>query len=567
MGGRLAECRLELLPSLKSTAMAHQKSETNLGHAEMVPDFLRAAIDALNFGFAVFDKDLHLIACNRAFRELRGYPVRLCAYGASLAELYRFNAKRGDYGSGDPEALVESRLLRARSRIAQTLEYELSSGHILSIHYAPIERQALVLSYTDVTEQKRAEQALKVSEERYAFAMAGANEGMWDWLAHDDRIFISKRYKNLIRLSTSGNQISLGEWLSMIHPDDLAVRESARNEHLNGNTEFYDCEYRVRCGDGKYRWFRDRAKSYWNDKGEIIRMAGSLTDVTAGKKAEMDLLEANQRINHQNAMLTSLSRRLSKYLSPQIYSSIFSGKQTVEISSRRKKLTIFFSDIVDFTETTEGLESEDLSNLLNHYLTEMSKIALEYGATIDKFVGDAIMAFFGDPESRGIKEDAIMCVRMAIAMQQRMNDLQRDWRDQGIERPFQIRIGINTGFCTVGNFGSEDRMDYTIIGNEANLASRLQSHARAGGIIIAHETFSLIKDTVVLEERDSIAAKGFSRPIQCYEVIGRLDQLKAEGRIIREYDEGVRIFLDLYRSDSPKLIRTLEHILDELKPQ
>ena len=154
---------------------------------------------------------------------------------------------------------------------------------------------------------------------------------------------------------------------------------------------------------------------------------------------------------------------------------------------------MFFSDIVDFTATTDDLESEELTGLLNHYLTEMSKIALEHGATIDKYIGDAILAFFGDPETRGIKEDAMACVNMAIAMQRRMRELQFQWRDVGLEKPFQLRIGINTGYCTVGNFGSEDRMDYTIIGNEVNLASRLQSHTEPGSILISHETHSLSK--------------------------------------------------------------------------
>src|SRR4029453_12278266 len=154
----------------------------------------------------------------------------------------------------------------------------------------------------------------------------------------------------------------------------------------------------------------------------------------------------------------SLSNQLSKYLSPQVYSSIFTGQQSVEISSRRKKLTIFFSDIGDFTETTDSLESEELTGLLNRYLTEMSKIALEHGATVDKYIGDAIMAFFGDPESRGVKEDAKACVAMSIAMQRRMGELQSEWLDAGLEKPFQLRIGIKTGYCPVGNFGDGARV-------------------------------------------------------------------------------------------------------------
>ena len=123
------------------------------------------------------------------------------------------------------------------------------------------------------------------------------------------------------------------------------------------------------------------------------------------------------------------------------------------------------------------MELEDLTQLINHYLTEMAQIALTYGATADKYVGDAIMIFFGDPQTRGVKEDARACVEMAIAMQRRMDELGAIWRDAGIEHPLRCRIGIHTGYCTVGNFGSEDRMDYTIIGGPVNLASRLEHEA------------------------------------------------------------------------------------------
>ena len=126
----------------------------------------------------------------------------------------------------------------------------------------------------------------------------------------------------------------------------------------------------------------------------------------------------------------------------------------------------------------------------------MSKIALKYGGTIDKFVGDAILIFFGDPETKGEKEDAIACVSMAIEMRKRMQYLRAQWENQGISNPLEIRIGINTGYCNVGNFGSEDRLDYTIIGGEVNLASRLESNAKTGEILVSHETFAFIKNFI-----------------------------------------------------------------------
>ena len=247
-------------------------------------------------------------------------------------------------------------------------------------------------------------------------------------------------------------------------------------------------------------------------------------------------------------MLESLSSKLSKYLSPQLYKSIFSGEKNVEVASQRKKLTIFFSDIAGFTETTDLLESEELTTLLNQYLREMSSIALEYGATIDKFIGDAIMLFFGDPETRGAREDAIACVKMAIAMQQRMRDLQAEWRERGQEHVFQLRIGINTGYCTVGNFGSDERVDYTIIGNEVNLAARLQTHADLGGILLAHETYSLVKDAVLAEETGTITVKGFPTPVRTHRVVGlRRRRRQPQGRVIRQEQDGLLLIIDQKR--------------------
>src|SRR6185437_15624358 len=156
-----------------------------------------------------------------------------------------------------------------------------------------------------------------------------------------------------------------------------------------------------------------------------------------------------------------------------------------------------------------------------------------HGATIDKFIGDAVMLFFGDPETRGPKEDAIACVKMAIAMQQRMRDLQAEWRERGQEHVFQLRIGINTGFCTVGNFG-----------NEVNLAARLQSHADLGGILLAHETYAMVKDEVLTEETGTITVKGFSRPVRTHRVVGLFDKSTGQGRIIRHEQDGFLLIVD-----------------------
>ena len=274
---------------------------------------------------------------------------------------------------------------------------------------------------------------------------------------------------------------------------------------------------------------------------------------------------AEAEVRRKNQELEALSKKLSKYLASQIYDSIFTGARGVELASSRKKLTVFFSDIADFTGTTDHLESEDLTSLLNRYLTEMAKIAAEYGATIDKYIGDAILAFFGDPDSRGVKEDANACVRMAIAMQRRMHELRSEWQDLGADRPFELRIGIATGFCTVGNFGSEDRMDYTIIGNVANLVSRLQAHSEVGGILVGSETYALVKEGVATEEQEPIAVKGFAEPIRCFKVLGIYDDLVEEGRVIREERPGFRLVIDLAKQDREHAIEALEDVVARLK--
>ncbi|MGB7693750.1 MAG: GAF domain-containing protein, partial [Pseudolabrys sp.] len=163
-----------------------------------------------------------------------------------------------------------------------------------------------------------------------------------------------------------------------------------------------------------------------------------------------ELRQREQDLTEKSTTLAALSSKLAKYLAPQVYDSIFTGQQDVKIVSARKKLTVCFSDLVGFTEITDQMESEDLTQLLNQYLTEMSKIALQYGATIDKYVGDAIVMFFGDPTTLGVKQDALACVQMAIAMQQRVGELAQEWRGIGIGTPLRCRIGIHTGYCTVG---------------------------------------------------------------------------------------------------------------------
>lgn len=271
----------------------------------------------------------------------------------------------------------------------------------------------------------------------------------------------------------------------------------------------------------------------------------------------------NEELTANNNFLADVSLKISKYLSPQVYRSIFSGEKEASISTERKKLTVFFSDIKDFTSTTERLQPEELTDLLNEYFTEMSKIAQAHGATIDKFIGDAIVAFFGDPETKGTSEDARACVQMALDMQRRLAELDQVWRSKGLEHPFQARMGINTGYCNVGNFGSEERMDYTIIGAEANLASRLEKIAEPGGIVLSYETYALVREDVSATPLEPVTLKGIAREIRPYKIENILDG--GTDAPVEETDDGQKLTLDLQELDESTRRKVRDAVSEALK--
>ncbi|WP_366511744.1 PAS domain-containing protein [Mesorhizobium sp.] len=491
---------------------------------------------------------------NADFWRTRVHPDELAAVEAESAQLfknghhtveYRFRKKDGTWcWVNDEQQLI-------RDRDGQPLE--------------------IVGSWSDVTARKQAENALRQSEQRLTDAIESISEGFSLYDAEDRLVVCNRAYGDL--LYAGSGMPAAGT------PYETLIRNAAEQglvQDAKGRVEEWVAGQLARHKQPEGPHMQQRADGRWLQINERKTTEGGTvavyTNITEIKRAEENIRKAkhkaeraNELVTEKNRALEALSNKLSKYLSPQVYSSIFSGSQEVKIASHRKKLTVFFSDIADFTATTDDLESEELTSLLNHYLTEMSKIALEHGATIDKYIGDAILAFFGDPETRGIKQDAMACVSMAIAMQRRMRELQAEWRDRGLQKPFRLRIGINTGYCTVGNFGSEDRMEYTIIGGEVNLASRLQSHAELDGILLSHETYSLVKEMVVAEEREPIHAKGIARPVRNYKVLDRIDDMVIQGRAIREEQDGLRVLVDLRKTDKASAVKTLEGIISRLK--
>ena len=209
---------------------------------------------------------------------------------------------------------------------------------------------------------------------------------------------------------------------------------------------------------------------------------------------------------------------ISKYVAPQLADTIADGQVDAIWKHNRKKLTLFFSDIKDFTTITDSLEPEDMANVLNEYLTEMNTIINKYRGTLAQVIGDGLFVFFGAPDSKNDVENAVQCVNMAIDMQRKMKDLNKKWFDTGIDELLQIRCGINTGMATVGGYGSSDRKEYTAMGMQTNIAARLEQACEPGGILISHTTWALIKNEIPCTENKQIQIKGYQKPIRTYSV-------------------------------------------------
>ncbi|MFC6329399.1 adenylate/guanylate cyclase domain-containing protein [Alloalcanivorax gelatiniphagus] len=279
------------------------------------------------------------------------------------------------------------------------------------------------------------------------------------------------------------------------------------------------------------------------------------------------LRQAQERVHDQQRQAVELSRKLAKYLPPQVWGSLFSGQRDAKLETRRKRLTIFFSDIRGFSTVSEELPLDALTKMLNTYLSEMTRIALRYGGTVDKFIGDAVMVFFGDPKSAGAQEDAYRCVAMAVEMQEYMRFLRLRWRRQGIDQKLEIRIGINTGFVTVGNFGTDSRMDYTILGTDVNLASRLESACRPGQVLISESTYGLVKERVRCRSVGEIQVKGFHRPITVYEAHELKRNAGSKRRFVTLDSPGLGLHMDLERIhnfDKKAILKALARCASEL---
>jgi class 3 adenylate cyclase len=235
-------------------------------------------------------------------------------------------------------------------------------------------------------------------------------------------------------------------------------------------------------------------------------------------KAKEDLESLNRDLSNKvQDQVEELGRyhELRRYLSPKIAERILSEGSDLSGISHRKFMTVLFSDIRGFSDLTDSLEPEEISLLLNNYLSEMTGLIHKHEGTLDKIIGDGMMVFFGDPVL--MQDHAQRAVLLAVDMQQTIRHLKDEWSSYGHD--LNVGIGINTGYMTVGNVGSEFHRNYTVIGNQVNVAARLESMAQPGEILVSQRTHSKAKDIADFERAGIFNLKGIHSPVAVYRVV------------------------------------------------
>jgi PAS domain S-box-containing protein len=277
---------------------------------------LTDAIESISQGFALFDPEDRLVVCNSRYQEILYPDLReRAAPGMTFEEIIRRAAEGGrvEDAAGRTDAWVAERLAQHRDPGAPILQRR-TDGRWIQVTERRTHDGGIVAVYSDITDLKRAEQALHESVERYDLAIRGSNEGLWDWNAETDQLHISPRFKELSGLGTEAATIRPEEWLAKLHPDDIERYRDDIRSHLRGDTEFLSSEYRVRGGDGEERWVLARGLAVRDASGRVYRMVGSLGDITARKRAEIALQLAMQQAEEANRTKSKFLANMSHEL-------------------------------------------------------------------------------------------------------------------------------------------------------------------------------------------------------------------------------------------------------------
>jgi adenylate cyclase len=254
----------------------------------------------------------------------------------------------------------------------------------------------------------------------------------------------------------------------------------------------------------------------------------------------------------------------SRYVQKEVVQQLMANPKKLRLGGEKKKLTVMFSDLAGFTTISESMPPENLVELLNAYLGEMTDILFQHQGTLDKYIGDAVMAFWGAPIDQPDQER--MAVETAIAMNKRLAVLREEWMKQGLPRVF-ARYGINTGLAIAGNMGSSTRFNYTVMGDTVNLAARLEPANKVYDteIMMAESTWQAVKDVVLSRQLDKMIVKGKTKPVGVYEVIDLEKDIPANDpmrKVVAYYNKGLELYYD--RQWLPAIIELTKAL--EIKP-
>lgn len=433
----------------------------------------------------------------------------------------------------------------------------LSIGKVIEVD--PIGNVERVIGvHLDIDERKKMEQEIKINQRRMDLALEASNTGLWDLKPFENTLFLNDQWYQQLGYHPGIFQDNPDPFQKLLHPDDQERVYAAIDEHLANKNERYQQEFRLKSVDGSWKWILSVGKAMErNEQGDLSRVIGVHTDITTLKQTELALETAlvNEKKAYDELKQTkielaeteavaSMTKVFEKFVPKQFLNRIAKeGIENIELGKAENDIiTILCSDIRSFTNLSEQMDPQELLDFLNEYLRRMNVPIHKHHGFVDKFIGDAIMTLFDQPE-RSDAFEAMNAIQTAIGMQHAVQEFNQERGRQGYA-PIAIGIGIHTGNVIFGTVGSKDRMDSTVLGDDVNIAFRLERLTKHYDvdIIVSYETFIHLEHDVTqfqYRELDQVTVKGKSESISIYEVYDHFapetQKLKSEsGKYILE---------------------------------
>jgi PAS domain S-box-containing protein len=431
--------------------------------AERQSRLMNAIVENIPVGVCLFDRNLNLVAYNSEFSKLLDIPMEQLKKAGTFQDLVRYNAARGEYGENAIEAEVERRTQVLLNNQEARMERVRPDGVVLENRNRRLPSGGFIMAYTDITETKRIEAALRQSEQRYALALNGANEGIWEWGDNVDGVYASRRLREIVGNHGKEPFIKAAEWLGRIHPEDVNEMRARMIAHLRGETEYYDHEYRMRGDDGHYRWVHSRGLGVRNEAGRVYRMAGSISDVTERKLAEQELRRAKETAEMANRtkgeFLATMSHELrtplnaiigfSELITQEVFGAIGHDNYRDYIQNIHESgnhLLTIINDILDVSKAEAGMidlyeEDVDLREVIASGLRLIGPRARESNIALVTDYSEPLSLVVAD--SRRLKQILINLLSNAVKFTHAGGKVTvRAWASPGNGAGFQV---VDTG--------------------------------------------------------------------------------------------------------------------------